>query len=590
MDQRRPNAGFAIKVACTVQGAQAQLYLNFCHHPGIGMPVDQRGRPVQEDQLHRGVGFLRIPIDVGTWRKISASESSKLAYICDVIFCDVLIKKLMDDEYCKANAEFRPHLFELAMKTLESSLPSLRIERNVKLVKKTRYVNAIRTEGAYDLPEPFQELQGAAYDEPTPAPKPTPEPASEPIIEEVKQSGRKSKPIVKKGFFNTEKAKNAKPLYPEGSGEGVLPENAGDPLGYLPKGLRKTCKVVDCNNPEYQASLGQDKKPSGPATASYTQQKQMEKMFGNLPSFEKPSVFQEDNLLKDDDDGLGRYSNDYSRFDKMEEEEDEPAPTGPERDYYYDEKGNVVSLNAPKTTTAYPPDASTAGLKKGFLDGAQKPLYPPKGSQQGGDLGNLSDAEKDFVKEVDSVLAAAPHNQPKSDAKDPEMTKMMEQFAKLGGNEGDLDMAKVMQDIGNLSDAEKQFLAEMEPQMDAMNKSNGSAPGPRPDAPDVKKGFLLEQMAKEKARTERVPETGSTALEVPQYTIACNDDVRVVVTMPLVASIKVVDLDVATKTLRVQSPDYLLECDLPCRVDPAQAKASFKKATKELVITIPIGK
>ena len=58
------------------------------------------------------------------------------------------------------------------------------------------------------------------------------------------------KPVMKKGFFNSEKAKKGV-LYGEaGSGEGVLPENAGDPLGYIPKKLRQTCKIIDTNTPE----------------------------------------------------------------------------------------------------------------------------------------------------------------------------------------------------------------------------------------------------------------------------------------------------------------------------------------------------
>ena len=31
----------------------------------------------------------------------------------------------------------------------------------------------------------------------------------------------------------------------------------------------------------------------------------------------------------------------------------------------------------------------------------------------------------------------------------------------------------------------------------------------------------------------------------------------------------------AASTWRVASPEYLLECDLPCRVDPTQSKARF---------------
>merc|ERR1712100_60785 len=97
-------------------------------------------------------------------------------------------------------------------------------------------------------------------------------------------------------------------------------------------------------------------------------------------------------------------------------------------------------------------------------------------------------------------------------------------------------------------------------------------------------------MEKSKAAAAKKQDTsaGSDSRAAPQYTIACNPDVRVVVSMPLITSIKNVDLDVAARSLRVASPEYLLECELPCRVDPAQSKASFKKASRELVLTIPL--
>merc|ERR1719253_1145978 len=141
----RPSAGFAIKAACTVQKVNATLYINFCHHAGIGPPVTRRGQEVKEDDLARGVAFLQVPIDCGTWRKIPASESGKLAYIVDVIYNKTMIERLMNDAFCRANGEFREHLFELAMKTVEQSLPSVRITRQVTLVKKCRYLHA-RTE------------------------------------------------------------------------------------------------------------------------------------------------------------------------------------------------------------------------------------------------------------------------------------------------------------------------------------------------------------------------------------------------------------------------------------------------------------
>lgn len=93
-----------------------------------------------------------------------------------------------------------------------------------------------------------------AIDEPEPPKKKTP------LIEEVTPSeGKKyevqrptkkmekpgKKPGKIKGFFD--RAKGGELYGDEGSTEGVVPDGAGDPLGYLPKGLRNKCKVVDTN-------------------------------------------------------------------------------------------------------------------------------------------------------------------------------------------------------------------------------------------------------------------------------------------------------------------------------------------------------
>ena len=75
--------------------------------------------------------------------------------------------------------------------------------------------------------------------------------AGEPLIEEISSQRHSSKHVKKdkqgnlppiKGFFGRQKPGDS--LYgPEGSAEGVVPDGAGDPLGYLPKGLRERCKV-----------------------------------------------------------------------------------------------------------------------------------------------------------------------------------------------------------------------------------------------------------------------------------------------------------------------------------------------------------
>ncbi len=64
---------------------------------------------------------------------------------------------------------------------------------------------------------------------------PSQPPSGQVLIEEVhpKAGG------LRRGFLSSARA-----LYPPGgSPEGVLPEGAGDPLGYIPKTLREKCKV-----------------------------------------------------------------------------------------------------------------------------------------------------------------------------------------------------------------------------------------------------------------------------------------------------------------------------------------------------------
>ena len=91
-------------------------------------------------------------------------------------------------------------------------------------------------------------------------------------IESIEQSEAKAKaPLLKKGFLNSTKGE----IYPNGSDEGMLfnASNSGDPLGYIPKGLRSRVNVVDT------------------ATTSAEQQKQMMESYadGTQPKRAAPS-------------------------------------------------------------------------------------------------------------------------------------------------------------------------------------------------------------------------------------------------------------------------------------------------------------
>lgn len=138
--------------------------------------------------------------------------------------------------------------------------------------------------------------------------------------------------------------------------------------------------------------------------------------------------------------------------------------------------------------------------------------------------------------------------------------------------------------------AEEAFSAEMKDFLDKAQDVAGEGKG----GTDMK-GFLNKASRKEKARdiAREMRAQGAQeakkpdAREVPQYVITRSEKVQVVVTLPLVSSMKAVELDVAAETLRLASPEYLLECKLPCAVDAASTNAKFKKTTKELVVTIP---
>lgn len=111
------------------------------------------------------------------------------------------------------------------------------------------------------------------------------------------------------------------------------------------------------------------------------------------------------------------------------------------------------------------------------------------------------------------------------------------------------------------------------------------------------KGFLNKHAEKEKAKEEarqkrakqkaQEQKAQTDSREVPQYVITRTEHVQVVVNLPLVNSMKAVELDVAADTLRLASPEYLLECKLPCAVDASATSAKFKKSTKELVVITP---
>lgn len=325
---------------------------------------------------------MQVPFDLGSFRKLKerADGAKQATYCIDVIFNPLIICMFMDDEFCNKMETFRPFVVNLVTKRVDDSIGVRLDAQKIKLVKSMRYKDG---EGPdQNIPLNFAELPGDADcpDEQVPfknVENIVSEP--EPLIEDVTPGFRK--PVIKKGFFNSKKAA---PLYGEnGSGEGVLPENAGDPMGWMPKKLRNTCKIVDCNNPEYQEKEKQKKQAEEMNASNKEFRDQLAKDMDVWTKTAEQDKWNED--FPDGTDpakGSQKYDVDYSRFDNLDDVDD--AHVKEERDWYFDGAEVKTRTEKPQVEQNASPNAltqSSSGVKKGFLSNAKAPLYP-EGSEQ----------------------------------------------------------------------------------------------------------------------------------------------------------------------------------------------------------------
>lgn len=335
-----------------------------------------------------------MPFDIGSFRKIKErAEGAKQTTFCiDVVFNPFIIQLFMEDDFCSKLENFRPFLINLAVNRIEESIGvRLATDDKIKLVKSLRYKDGEGDSGR--VPREFADLPGNAdcFDAEVSFPQSRTIREPEPLIQDI-TPGQQRRTAMKKGFLTR---KDADLYGPGGSGEGVLPENAGDPLGYLPKGLRKSCKIVDCNGPEYQANEKQRKAVDEHNAMAGEFNKELS---GDMQRWVKAAEREkwEEDLPEGTDpaSSMRKYDNDYSRFDRMPDVQ-EPAPAVEERDWYFDSTGQRCRLEKPATSStsssatgsAAAAAPSAAGgpeelaIKKGFLGDAKKPLYP-KGSEQ----------------------------------------------------------------------------------------------------------------------------------------------------------------------------------------------------------------
>lgn len=268
-----PTPGFTIKLK--PQGGGCLHYINVCSNGAVGMPQDAKDQPVTEEHLDtRGIDNLRVPLVVGPARSVTMGGGTSEALVSDVVFCQPVLRIAMlspdEDEFATgdprarraaAHARFmRSRLVELAIKNVEDELGGAKLGRDFTLPRGTleggaNYKGGVGDRRATPVPmldlKRLQQMQAAQrrHEELAAAPGPWRSNRAKvgmdnrpaPKVEEVGEPRGRGAPAIQKGFFNNAKVS----LYPNGSSEGMHPEGAGDPLGWMPKGLRNRVGVVD---------------------------------------------------------------------------------------------------------------------------------------------------------------------------------------------------------------------------------------------------------------------------------------------------------------------------------------------------------
>lgn len=387
----RPDEGFCVYAEVAGKRCNGRLFVNVCSHVMVGFPASKLGEKASKDYiLKRGLSHLQIPIDCSTFRRLRVRQEGarKNGYAVDVILHPFLVKLFHEDGFCKSVENFRPYFLNLCLQTVEREL-ECKISRDVKLVKKILYTDPDEDDNpreVAEIPKDGADSDDDIENSPPQAELKKKSDDEKPIIEEVSQVSKK--PAMKKGFLGNSK----KPLYPNGSTEGVLPENAGDPMGWMPKGLRKRCNIVDCNSDEYKKMEAEKEKGLKIEQQNKEAESWNNSLKSDLNKWTKKLV--DDRKWQDDTPDSAKYSVDYKRFENIDESDDEKATssrklgstttstrpasggTSQEAEEKKEEELEKEFREFSKLAEAYIPslgkDAGPGGLEKGFLNKPKK--------------------------------------------------------------------------------------------------------------------------------------------------------------------------------------------------------------------------
>ena len=303
--------GFCLK--CFAIDDVTKVFINVCSHTSVGLPLTKGMSEIPSESIMdtNGVDNLMIPISVGD-AKFHVDDGNKKVISVDVCLHPAVVSRCVDQSHplkelilsrvcilaidwvqqecgiqinkksgkVLQNVKYKhfgtgPSLLEKA------AAPGLLGATNKKSGKSVDHGNVdmvqVKKKAEELYAQLMQETSGKVREgETTSTAAAT---TSEGIaalppdlmvdLKGAKQSTRgpmvmempSKEPAVKKGFLLSKGG-----FYGE-SNEGILPEGAGDPLGYIPKSLREKCKIVDTRPEAIEAQQKAAKKAQEEAFA-----------------------------------------------------------------------------------------------------------------------------------------------------------------------------------------------------------------------------------------------------------------------------------------------------------------------------------
>jgi len=395
-----------------------------------------------------------------------------------------------------------------------------------------------------------------------------PQAAPAPLIQEVSTKKkavcrRKEGETVRKGFLSK---KDGTGLYgPQGSAEGVVPDGAGDPLGYLPKSFREKCQVVNTGQltPEQQEQAVQQYAQTG--TSQYAEPGMAMKKAQEEQEAKNAAYWEAKRQEADTSNNNDKASKVQKGFLNSK------SGAG----LYGDEDSNEGAQNSSTKAARSKGNPVAEGLLQGMggLDNLEfddfmkmmgdNEIDPEEFSEQMRSMADLLMADEGGAEKFDQ------------DVRDT-VSVALEEHAKANGGE-----FNVRPQGGKASSSNEIWSAE-----EITEEEEG-------EVPDV---LSSQEVAGQEAEDVQEPRASALDVQEPRASTQLlrgedlgDDKLQVTIELPELESICDVDLEVTRRALSLEVDGlYKLELRLEHEVDDDNVSAKFDKTARTLVVCVPV--